>query len=164
MIEIPASAYKRLNRLSNEDLGELIRALIAHHYGKPIVLSAKTKKLFFTITKEDKAPIEIDASTPFFKWLYEHAGRVQKMDKPLSNKEAETILNTYKKSVIKELFVSMANRPNLLEKYTSAYLTFVKWASNIPNAKKEPTSKIDKGGVPPTKETISLFNSLANGD
>lgn len=84
------------------------------------------------IEKKDKIKESNIEATPKHKtiiWLEKNCPSVQKMKKPITKEEAEKIAYDYKdhKELVMETFLSMENKPDLVKKYSSAYLTFLNW-------------------------------------
>lgn len=77
--------------------------------------------------KKDNAP----ASTPYdnmLKWMGENTPHVLKMDSPITEKQYQKLKEKYRYDQLVEIFQAMENYKDLGKKYTSAYLTFLKWA------------------------------------
>ena len=64
----------------------------------------------------------------FQKWMSENTPRVLKMDSPITEKQYLKLKEKYGYEQIMEILQAMENYKDLLKRYTSAYLTFLKWA------------------------------------
>jgi hypothetical protein len=66
-------------------------------------------------------------------WLEEYCPEVQKLKKPITNKEAEKIQARFKGKfkTVESVFLRMENHKGLSTKYKSAYLTFCQWVENM---------------------------------
>lgn len=66
-------------------------------------------------------------------WLEEYCPEVQKLKKPITNKEAEKIQARFKGKfkTVESVFLRMENHKGLTTKYKSAYLTFCQWVENM---------------------------------
>lgn len=66
-------------------------------------------------------------------WLEQYCPEVQKLKKPITNKEAEKIQERFKGKfkIVESIFLRMENHKGLSTKYKSAYLTFCQWVENM---------------------------------
>lgn len=66
-------------------------------------------------------------------WLEQYCPEVQKLKKPITNKEAEKIQERFKGKfkTVESVFLRMENHKGLSTKYKSAYLTFCQWVENM---------------------------------
>lgn len=66
-------------------------------------------------------------------WLEQYCPEVQKLKKPITNKEAEKIQARFKGKfkTVESVFLRMENHKGLSTKYKSAYLTFCQWVENM---------------------------------
>lgn len=66
-------------------------------------------------------------------WLEQYCPEVQKLKKPITNKEAEKIQVRFKGKfkTVESVFLRMENHKGLTDKYKSAYLTFCQWVENM---------------------------------
>ena len=64
----------------------------------------------------------------FQKWMSENTPRVLKMDSPITEKQYLKLKEKYEYGQLMEILQAMENYKDLLKRYTSAYLTFLKWA------------------------------------
>lgn len=64
----------------------------------------------------------------FQEFIEKNAPQVAKLAQPFTIKQYLKIANSYTSPNIKELLVDMHNKRDLLQKYTTAYYTFNKWA------------------------------------
>lgn len=77
--------------------------------------------------KKDTPP----APTPYEnlqKWMEENTPHVLKMDSPITEKQYQKLKEKYRHDQLVEILQAMENYKDLCKKYTSAYLTFLKWA------------------------------------
>ena len=63
-------------------------------------------------------------------WIEAKTPRVQKLKQPITDEEAERIMEEYDATLTKEILESMDNHKDLLKKYVSANKTFRSWAKN----------------------------------
>lgn len=87
--------------------------------------SVKHKDIDIEVDKDIE--VEIDKHKMCL-WLEETYPKIQKMENPLTDKEAERIKNDFDSDFIVELFGEMQNKKDLLKRYNSANLTFRSWA------------------------------------
>ena len=80
-----------------------------------------------------------------YVWLESECRNIQKMDKPITNSQALSLLEEFDKKAIREIFESMENTRQLTKKYVSAILTFKSWIrmrkSSNPNFGVKPTEQ-----------------------
>ena len=113
----------------------LVTQQLTHHEEKRHTTDTNNKK-----GEESKNPIKKEISpkgdtkkenTPYERlkdWMSENTPRVLKMDSPITEKQYLKLKEKYEYEQLVEILQSMENYKDLLKKYTSAYLTFLKWA------------------------------------
>ena len=62
------------------------------------------------------------------QWMEENTPHVLKMDSPITEKQYQKLKEKYRYEQLVEILQAMENYKDLCKKYTSAYLTFLKWA------------------------------------
>ena len=77
-------------------------------------------------TKKNQRPGE--DFMKFLKWEKENIPNVLKLQKQISEQEFQKMKAKYNTNQITEILLAMENYKELTKKYTSVYLTFLKWA------------------------------------
>lgn len=80
-----------------------------------------------------KTPIGVKEKTPtpyekFISWIEHNAPSILKLRNGITEPQFEKIMEKYTAEEARNVFLSMENYKDLPKKYTSAYLTFMKWA------------------------------------
>ena len=84
-----------------------------------------------TVKKGTDVPKETHTPTPyenFQKWMKENTPSVLKLKNGITEEQYRKIRNDYSYEQLVSVLQSMENYKELTKKYTSAYLTFLKWA------------------------------------
>lgn len=96
----------------------------------------------WTVTDEPDALVNdsaigvslFESDNKLLKWLNEKCPRVQRMQKPITEKQAVELTEKFKteqeKKALKETFEAMENFAQLHKKYVSAYLTVDNWVQS----------------------------------
>jgi hypothetical protein len=80
--------------------------------------------------EKGKEKEEVEYTThPMVSWLNETCPKVQKLKNPITDKQAETILNEFSRDCIRDIFSAMQNDKKLNSKYEDANLTFRNWVN-----------------------------------
>lgn len=77
---------------------------------------------------EEKEKVEYTMH-PLVKWLNESCPKVQQLKQPITNEQAETILNEFSRECIRDIFQAMQNHKKLNSNYVDANLTFRGWVN-----------------------------------
>lgn len=83
--------------------------------------------------EKKKTPIGVKEKTPtpyetFISWIERNTPRVLKLQNGITEPQFKKIMEKYTAEEACAVLRSMENHKDLLKKYTSAYLTFMKWA------------------------------------
>jgi len=105
-----------------------------------------TSESISTIVKpQTKKPRTIKniSQNKLVNWLLENAPRVMRMKEPLTDPQAEKLIEDYARDLIIEVFSAMDNHEPLLQKNRSANKTFRNWAKRSGGQKtnSEPTNR-----------------------
>lgn len=75
----------------------------------------------------------------FQKWIGDNAAKILKMKEPVTAKQLTKLLSNYTREQVKDIFLQMHNKVDLLKKYEVAYTTANNWLKR--NYKTPPASK-----------------------
>lgn len=110
--------------------------------------------------KKRKEGVTAQPPHPLIAWIAKNAPRVQQLKQPLTNEEAQRIMDDLaidsenKKQRLRDLLISMENYKPLLTKSVSANLTIRKWWKS----ELERTGEVAKATVTPIKMNTETYS------
>lgn len=96
----------------------------------PKPLKGSSKDPVNTQSKEEYSKEDNINAHPVVNWLNKNCPNVQKLKYPITPEQADKLLLEYDKQAIKDTFLAMENKADLLKRYQNANLTIRNWLKN----------------------------------